>query len=296
MSETTAIPKSVAIEAGERSGSSGLWGTWAIAVYTWREGMRKKTLIGFLILSLLVIFGSTFMTAFMTDMQMGSQIESDLEAKIIKDISVSAIAIFGVLITIFISASVVPNEMENKVIYTVLSKPVRRWQYLLGKFLGVQLIVIINLLLMSALFFVMLYLKESVWPTLLLWSTMLTYFQFLIISAFTFAISVTSTSSVLPTIAGLFIYIVGNLTEYLKDVYNRAAEASGLEQLIGYIALGLYNILPNLRNFDMKDQILYLQPNDPPVDMMIPNLITYGVAFAAAGFVLAWWLFHRKEL
>lgn len=296
MSETTAIPKSVAIEAGERSGSSGLWGTWAIAVYTWREGMRKKTLIGFLILSLLVIFGSTFMTAFMTDMQMGSQIESDLEAKIIKDISVSAIAIFGVLITIFISASVVPNEMENKVIYTVLSKPVRRWQYLLGKFLGVQLIVIINLLLMSALFFVMLYLKESIWPTLLLWSTMLTYFQFLIISAFTFAISVTSTSSVLPTIAGLFIYIVGNLTEYLKDVYNRAAEASGLEQLIGYIALGLYNILPNLRNFDMKDQILYLQPNDPPVDMMIPNLITYGVAFAAAGFVLAWWLFHRKEL
>ena len=296
MSETTAIPKSVAIEAGEPSGSSGLWGTWAIAVYTWREGMRKKTLIGFLILSLLVIFGSTFMTAFMTDMQMGSEVEADLEAKIIKDISVSAIAIFGVLITIFISASVVPNEMENKVIYTVLSKPVRRWQYLLGKFLGVQLIVIINLLLMSGLFFVMLYLKESIWPTLLLWSTLLTYFQFLIVSAFTFAISVTSTSSVLPTIAGLFIYIVGNLTEYLKDVANRASEASGLEMIVGQIAWGLYNILPNLRNFDLKDQILYLQPNDPPMDMMIPNLIAYGLAFAVAGFVLAWWLFHRKEL
>ncbi len=275
---------------------AGLRGPLAIAGYTWREGIRKKTLIGFLLLSVLVILGSTFMTAFMSNTTVGA-IETDVESKIIKDICVSAISIFGVLITIFISASVVPVEMENKVIYTVLSKPIRRYQYLFGKFLGVQLIVVANLVLMSILFAFALYAKERIFPSLLLWSTLLTYFQFLIVSALTFAVSCTSTSSVLPTIAGLFIYITGNLTEYIKDVASRTAESAGAFQAaVGWIATALYRILPNLRNFDMRDQILYLQPNDPPADVQIPNLIVYGLLFAVAGYGLAWLLFMRKEL
>ena len=258
--------------------------------------MRKKTLIGFLILSLLVIAGSTLLTAFLSETQVSQEFSVDVESKMIKDICVSAISVFGILITIFISASGVPAEMENKVIYTILSKPVRRFQYLLGKFLGIQLIIILNLLLMTLLFFIALYVKQSVLPTLLLWSALLTYFQFLIVSAFTFAISCTSTSSVLPTIAGLFIFIIGNLTEYLKGVSEKAAEAEGIQSIIGHIASGLYKILPNLRNFDLRNQILYLQPDDPPADIMIPRLIAYGLAYAISGFILAYWLFRRKEL
>jgi ABC-type transport system involved in multi-copper enzyme maturation permease subunit len=258
--------------------------------------MRKKTLIGFLILSILVIFGSTFMTAFMTQTTVG-EAQTDIEAKLIKDICVTAISIFGVLITIFISASVVPNEMENKVIYTVLSKPVRRFEYLLGKFLGIQLIVIVNLLLMGALFFIALYLRQHILPTLLLWSIFLTYFEFLIVSAFTFAVSCTSTSAVLPTIAGLFIFLTGNMTEYLKDVYVRAGQTGqALDSLIGQAAYALYQILPNLQNFSLRNQILSLQPNDPPRDVLIPNLVAYGLIYAVAGYLIAYWVFRRKEL
>lgn len=275
---------------------NALRGPWTIALYTYREGMRKKTLIGFLILSLLVIFGSNFMTAFMYDLST-RELQTDVEAKLVKDICVTTIAIFGVLITIFISASVVPAEMDNKVIYTILSKPVRRFQYLLGKFLGVQLIVILNLALMSALFFVAIYAKQQIFPTLLLWSSLLTYFQFLIVSGFTFALSCTSTSAVLPTIGGLFIYITGNLTQYLKDVHDRSGQTGEvLDTLIGQVALGLYWVLPNLQNFSLKDQILYLQPNDPPRDVLIPQLIGYGLAWALAGYILAFWIFRRKEL
>jgi len=271
-------------------------GPWTIAVYTWREGMRKKTLIGFLILSILVIFGSSFMTAFMTQTTVG-EAQTDIEAKLIKDICVTAISIFGVLITIFISASVVPNEVENKVVYTVLSKPVRRFEYLIGKFLGVQLIVIMNLALMGALFFIALYLKQRIMPTLLLWSIFLTYFEFLIVSAFTFAVSCASTSSVLPTIAGLFIYITGNMTEYLNDVYVRAGQTGQwLDAMVGKAAYVLYQVLPNLQNFSLRNQILYLQPNDPPRDVLIPNLIVYGLVYALAGYLIAYWVFRRKEL
>jgi len=275
-----------------------LRGSWTISVYTWREGMRKKTLIGFLILSILVIFGSSFMTAFLAQTTVGAgEEEINIETKLIKDICVTAISIFGVLIAIFISASVVPTEVENKVVYTVLSKPVSRFQYLLGKFVGAQLIIIINLALMGGLFFVALYAKERIMPTLLLWAVLLTYFEFLVVSAFTFAVSCTATSAVLPTIAGLFIYITGNLTEYLKDVYNRAGQTGQwFDEMIGQIAYGLYQILPNLQNFSMKNQILYLQPNDPPRDVQIPNLIAYGLVYAVAGYIIAYWVFRRKEL
>lgn len=276
---------------------SFIQGPWTIATYTWREGIRKKTLIGFLLLSLLVIFGSSFLTAFLSEARLSGEIESDVEVKLIKDICVSAITIFGVLITIFISASVVPTELDNKVIYSVLSKPVKRYQYLLGKFLGVQLIVIANLALMSLLFLFALYVRERVFPTLLLWSTLLTYFQFLIVSGFTFAIACTSTSAVLPTIGGLFIYITGNLTEYLRDVADRAGQAGGaLDVLIGQLAVGLYRILPNLRSFDLRNDILNLPVNYPPSDVMIPNLIVYGLLYGIAGYALSCILFWRKEL
>jgi ABC-type transport system involved in multi-copper enzyme maturation permease subunit len=204
------------------------------------------------------------------------------------------VSIFGILITIFISASVVPTEVENRVIYTVLSKPIRRFQYLMGKFVGVQMIVLLNLILMGGLFGVALFFKEKTVPTLLFWNILLTYFMFLIVSAFTFAISCASSSSVLPTIAGLFIYITGNLTEYLKDVIVRASEQGS--EWLGYVADALYRVLPNLQSFSLKEQILYYEINDPPRDLQLSMLIVYGILYALAGFILAYWVFRRREL
>jgi len=273
-----------------------LRGPFNIGVYTWREGIRKRSYIGFLILSLLVIFGASFITQFMNQRMVG-EAQTDIDLKLIKDICVTTISIFGMLITVFISASMVPNEMENKVVYSVLSKPLNRFQYLLGKFMGIQAIILLNLLLMGGLFFVALYLRQGIPPTLLLWSILLTYFEFLIVSAFTFALSCTSTSAVLPTIAGLFIYITGNLTQYLKDVIERAGQTGDkLDEMIGLLAKVLYNVLPNLQVFSLKAQIINSPPNDPPADILIPNLIVYGLLYAVVGFLLAYWVFRRKEL
>ena len=271
-------------------------GPWVIAVYTWREGLRRKTLVGFLILSLLVIFGATFMTSFLNQTTVGD-VTTDMDLKLIKDICVTTISIFGVLIAIFISASVVPGEVENRIIYTVLSKPVRRFQYLLGKFLGAQLIIIMNLCLMGGLFFVALYIKQRILPTLLLWSVFLTYFEFLIVSALTFAVACASSSSVLPTIAGLFIYITGSLTEYLKDVYNRSGQTGEwFDSFIGYLAYILWNVLPNLQRFSLKTQIVNSQPNDPPTDVLIPQLVLYALIYAVCGYIIAYWIFRKREV
>jgi len=271
-------------------------GPWTIAVYTWRESMRKRTLVGFLLLSLLVIFGATFMTSFLDQQTVGEEAQ-DVDMKLIKDICITTISIFGVLITIFISAGAVPAEVENKVIYTVLSKPVRRIQYLLGKFIGVQMTVILNLALMGGLFFAALYVRQGVPPTLLLWAILMTYFEFLIISAFTFAVASTASSSVLPTIAGLFIYITGNLTEYLSDVAIRPEESTAFaDKAVGLLAKGLHAILPNLQSFSMRMELVNGLPNDVPNYAMMPQLILTSFAFSISGFALAYLLFRRKEM
>ncbi|HOE67567.1 MAG TPA: ABC transporter permease [Candidatus Hydrogenedentes bacterium] len=293
--ENPAAPDPVVPAMASAGVTNSLRAIWAIAMYTLREGLRKKTLIGFLILSILVIFGTSFITAFLNQKTIGDATQ-DIEIKLIKDICVTTISIFGVLITIFTSASVVPGEVENRVIYTVLSKPLRRFQYLLGKFIGAQFIILLNLALMGGLFFLVLWVKQGVPATLLLWSLLLTYFEFLIVSAFTFAISCTATSAVLPTIGGLFIYITGNMTEYLRDVSNRAGQTTLLiDQWIGNIALWLSRILPNLTDFSLKNQILHLQPNDLPRDVQIPNLIAYSLMYVIAGYCIAYWIFRRKE-
>jgi ABC-type transport system involved in multi-copper enzyme maturation permease subunit len=280
-------------------------GPWTIARYTFREGIRKKLLVGFLVLSLLVIFGSSFLGAFLDPTTVGD-VESDINLKLVKDICVTTISIFGVLITIFMSAMAVPTELENRVIYTVLSKPVRRLQYLLGKFMGVQLIVIVNLALMGGLFFMVLYLRQGILPTLLLWSIFLTYFEFLIVSAFTFALSCAATSAVLPSIGGLFIWITGSLVEYLGGVQLRSGWVAGDwqdlmqnfsgQKFIGATAYALKNVLPNLQMFSLKTQILERMPNDPPTDVQLPRLVAYGLAYGLSGFILAYWIFRRKEL
>ena len=222
---------------------------------------------------------------------------TDMDLKFIKDICVTTISIFGMLITVFISASAIPNEVENKVIYTVLTKPVRRPQYLLGKFAGIQLIIIANLALMGGLFFIALYLKQGIMPTLLLWSILLTYLEFLIVSAFTFAISCTSTSAVLPTIGGLFIYLTGNLTEYLKDVeLNSGGSGEAMDVIISKIAMLLRYVLPNLQDFSLKSQIINSLPNDPVGEALTVQLIIYALIYAVTGWLIGYLIFFRKEL
>ena len=104
-----------------------------IALNTYREGIRKRALIGFLIVALLFISSSIILKT----LTPGEQI------KIVKDIAMTSLTLFGMMIAIYVSASAVPNEVENRIVHTILSKPISRLNYLLGKFIGIQLIVLL---------------------------------------------------------------------------------------------------------------------------------------------------------
>ncbi len=123
----------------------------AITRNTLTELTRQKVFYVVLIFGLLLIGTSGFM----------AQLSFQQEFQVLKDVSLGAMSIFISLLAIVATARLLPQEMEDRTIYTILAKPVSRFEYLLGKLTGVLLLLAITIILMSALFVAVLYAREQ---------------------------------------------------------------------------------------------------------------------------------------
>src|SRR5204862_7643932 len=124
---------------------------FALSINTLIELTRQKVFYVLLIFALLLIGCSVFMARF-TFQQ---------EFQIRNDFSLGAMSIFTFLLAIVATARLIPQDIEDRTVYTILAKPVPRWEYLLGKLFGVLLLLAISVLVMSALFLAVLYLREQ---------------------------------------------------------------------------------------------------------------------------------------
>jgi ABC-type transport system involved in multi-copper enzyme maturation permease subunit len=260
-----------------------------IGLNAYRESIRRKTLIAFLLFAMLVIGSSTFLTV----------LSPGEEIKMVKDVCLSCISFFGMLIAVFSAGALIPSEVENKTIHTILSKPMKRITYLGGKYLGAQLTIILNIGLMSVLFLILLYLQsrryvDETAPTFSITAVvaskamLLVYFELLVLSGLAFAVSTMSTSATLPVIAGIFIYIVGHSVNYLKNLSEHASN-----QMMSTIIKAFYLILPNFSNFYLRNQLIQ---NDPYVPQGIDKLFIYALLYAGFGMVIAYILFRKKDV
>src|SRR3984885_6049815 len=124
---------------------------WAIATNTLLELFRLKVFYFLLIFALLLIGSS----AFMIDFNFQEQFQ------LLKDVSLGAMSIFTWLLSVLATAMLLPKDIEDRTLYTILAKPVPRFEYLIGKLLGVLLLLLISTLVMSALFVAALYGREQ---------------------------------------------------------------------------------------------------------------------------------------
>src|ERR1700720_1854353 len=124
----------------------------AITTNTLTDLTRQKVFYFVLIFALLLIGSSVFM----------ARLTFQQEFQILKDVSLGAMSIFTSLLAIVATARLIPQDIEDRTIYTILAKPVLRFEYLLGKLLGVLLLLAISAVLMTALFVVVLYTREQV--------------------------------------------------------------------------------------------------------------------------------------
>ncbi len=123
----------------------------AISLNTFKEAVRNKVLYFLLIFAILIIVFSTFI----------SDLSIAAPDKLIKDLGLASIDFFGFLIAVFVGVYLVYNELDKKTIYTIVSKPIDRYQFILGKYFGLLITILVNMIIMSIFLFAVLYWRES---------------------------------------------------------------------------------------------------------------------------------------
>ncbi len=250
---------------------------WTIAINTFHESLRKRTLYILLVFALIVIGASKFFS-FLT---------AEEELKMIKDVSFSTIEFFGALIAIFGALGAVSGEIEKRTIYTLLSKPITRTNFIVGKFIGQVLILLLNFILISLFFIGLLIFKKSP-PDIETFKTLLLIFlELILISSITLAVATFATDA-FNIIFSFFLYIVGHLTSYGNQLIERTENF--LLKGLGKI---LYTVVPNYENFNIRDKVVV----GVPVSWgYVGKTISYGIIYICIAVCIAIYFFNKREV
>ncbi len=251
---------------------------FSIAANTFRETIRNKILYAILAFALFVI-GMTF---FLADLSVG-----DL-ARIIADVGLASIHIFGVIMAVFVGITLVSQEVERKTVYLILSKPVPRWEFIVGKALGLSLTLALTTLVMALVLFVVhagYKYGGKAEPGIFIAAAGI-YLELVLLVCLASLFS-TFTTPVLSAIFTISMFVIGHVTRDLLVFGGRSssAVANGAAQVLFYA-------LPNLENFNWKNEVVYGGARSPDV---IPLAAGYLLCYAGAVLILACFLFSRKD-
>jgi ABC-type transport system involved in multi-copper enzyme maturation permease subunit len=247
----------------------------ALAAVTVREALRRKVQVNLLLFALFLVVASLVLSS----LTIGEM------HRIASDLGLTAMELMGSLIAVFLGASLVAGDVERRVLYPVIAKPVSRAQYLLGRYLGLAATLLLNLAVMGATLAAMLALEErSLRPIdlALLSAYAMMGVQFLVIAAVAVFFS-SMTSTTLAAIFALALTLAGRLSNDLRTLWTGAG--SGLGKALWYL-------LPNLGSLSLNESVVYRTP--PPATAWLAAL--YALLYAAAVLALAAAVFERRDL
>ena len=247
-----------------------------LALNTYREAVRDKLLYNLLLFAGLMIASSILL----------AQIQIGKDERIYRDVGLGAIAFFGVLIAIFVGINLVYREISTKTVYTMLSKPVRRWEFLAGKYVGLLTLLAVEVAIMSACFLGVLVWKGSEFSMGLVWAIGMIYLELALVTA----IAIFFSSFTSPYLAGMFtvaLWIVGHLLADLRS-FGKHSDLPGLKPLLET----LYWTLPNLDRLDFKADA----SAGNPIELARVGLAALYAALYSAGLMIgSVLLFQRRD-
>ena len=262
-----------------------------LAGITFLEGVRNRFFYGLLLIALLLIGANLVLThSFAYDL-----------GKVAVDIGLSATAIFGLMIIFFLGINLISKDLDKLTVYMVLGRPVARWQYVIGKFLGLSLIILVSLLILGAISAASVVIatigKGHHIPQNFAWSgfaiaLMYQYFSLNLITGFTLLFAVLTSSSFMAMILSLATYFIGQNVELVIKLLTTTDLFEQSEQFVKVAEL-LAWIFPNLAAFDLKTAAAYGLPLDPVY--LIWTLI-YGLAYTCLLLAFTSLIFNRREL
>jgi ABC-type transport system involved in multi-copper enzyme maturation permease subunit len=262
-----------------------------LAGISFLEGVRNRFFYGLLMIGLLLIGANLVIThSFSYDL-----------GKVAVDIGLSATAIFGLMIIFFLGINLISKDLDKLTVYMVLGRPVARWQYVIGKFLGLSLIILVSMLILGAISAASVVIatigKSTHIPQNFSWvgfgaALLFQYISLNLITGFTLLFAVLTTSSFMAMILALATYFIGQNLELVIKLLTSTKLFEQSEQFIK-ATQALTWIFPNLAAFDLKTAAAYGLPLDP--NYLFWTLV-YGLAYIGMLLVFTSLIFSRREL
>jgi ABC-type transport system involved in multi-copper enzyme maturation permease subunit len=247
-------------------GGSGLSRVAAVAANTFRETVRERVLYNLVFFALLMTLSGLLL----------GQLSIRQDEKIIKDVGLAAMDLFGTLIAVFIGVGLVSKEIERRSLYPLLAKPLSRDEFFLGKFAGLAFTLLVNVSVMGAGIYLTLVLTRRSPDPRLLGAIYPILLGLLLVVAFAMLFSTVSSSSALASVLTVGVVVAGRFSDVIR---NMREVAPGMPPWAVDL---LYAILPNFRNFDFKDKVAYGEA--VPLEVLV-WVTLYGLAYT--GVVLA---------
>lgn len=248
---------------------------FVIAKNTFRETIRDKILYGILGFSFIYIA----ITAMLANISLGDPV-------ILKSFGLAGIYIFGSIITIFLGAAIIYKEIERRTLYFVLSKPVSRFDIILGKFLGLYIAILLTTAVMAVVYLCVIVWSGGGFDSLGLLSI---FYQALEMGLFVALLIFFSTIStpLTSTIASVMVLFTGHA---MSSVEHTAAKIGGL---FYHGVQVIYYIFPNLEKFNIRNAVVH---GASVSGQSLLLTVIYAAAYAALLLALANILFKRKDL
>lgn len=248
-----------------------------IAINTYKEAIRDKVLYIILLFSVFMIGASLIL----------SSLSLGQDSKVIVDLGLASINIFGVLITLFVGTNLLSKEIEKKTIYLLLTKPLRKSGFILGKHIGLSLTLFVIISLMTLCFYGLLYFTTGETPTIYIQAIFLTYIELILLIAVAIFFS-TIASPVMSSIYTLAIYIIGHFS---RDLLN-FGEISKNPVLMSITKI-IYYVLPDLEKLNIKNLVTY-NAQHLNSEILTSGLV-YGLLYTSILIILAVFSFEFKE-
>jgi ABC-type transport system involved in multi-copper enzyme maturation permease subunit len=260
-----------------------------VAVNVFKESVRDRVPYNLAIFAVLLIASSYLL----------GQLTAGQDVKIIKDLGLAATAVFGLFIAIFIGIGLVSKEVERRSIYSLLSKPISRRQFIVGKYAGLVLTLAVNVAVMTiALYSVLGYLTVVESPAMraawdapgvdprMLKAIALIFVELMIVTAIALFFSTFSTP-LLSAALTFGLFIVGHFNADLKNFDQVVDSASAV-----WVARAVYHVVPDFSAFDVKTEVVH---GLPVAAGYMAATAAYGVAYIAALLAAAVVIFSRKD-
>lgn len=255
---------------------SALNGVLALAVNGFRESRRNRVTVVVYLFAFILIFSATFAL----DMTVGTF------ERVMTDLGLGVISIITVALTIFLGSGLIPREIERRTIFMIVSKPVARSAFVVGRLLGNLMTSFFVLIIMSLLLLGQMLVEGTPIRESLVVALIGIALEVVVLSCVSFAFAAGS-SQFVSAVCCSGLYFLGHLATDLYKVADRAKTP-----LIGFFGKVAYYVLPNLDRLDFKGRATY---GDPTPWSELGGSVVYALGYSVVMIVIATAVFERRD-